>query len=176
MRLNILVLLLLSGLLLSVAPPALAANKSRAVPKAVAADSEEIPTFNWALMSAGYIRVFKLRNEEIESTEPNRFFPASAAFALGRIDEAGHYLMLKCFSGADQCGGKRDQLEERVVYSTLLEVVRTPKAPKALLYNARTWELTPLGYKYIEKLLKRYPDLHTRLGRLMGSALAEKRK
>jgi hypothetical protein len=63
-------------------------------------------------------------------------------------------------------------LEERIVNVSLLEVVLTPKATKDLLYDARTWELTPLGYKYMEILRKRYPDLPTRLGRLVGAALA----
>jgi len=115
--------------------------------------------------------VFRLRNREIESAEPNRFFPGAVAFALGRIDDSGHYLMLKCGSSSD-CGGNRDALEERLVYATLLEVVRTPKVTKDQLYNPDTWELTPLGNKYIEKLSKRYPDLSKRLARLVGSAFA----
>lgn len=169
MRLNILFLVLFSGLLLSLTPPAQAVNKSRAASKA--ADYKEIPALNWGLTSAGFIEVFKLRNREIESAEPNRFFPGSVAFALGRIDDSGHYLMLKCGSSAN-CGGKSDALEERLVYATLLEVVRTPKAKKDQLYNARTWELTPLGEKYIKILRKRYPDLSTRLARLVGASFA----
>ncbi len=169
MRLSILSLALLSGLLLSVTPPAEAAGKSRAASKA--SDYKEIPALNWGVVSAGFVEVFKLRNREIESAEPNRYFPGSVAFALGRLDESGHYLMLKC-SSADSCGGNRDALEDRLVYATLLQVVRTPKAPKDQLYNASTWELTPLGNKYIEKLRKRYPDLPTRLGRLIRAAFA----
>jgi len=170
MRLHTLSLLLLSGLLLFPAGPAQAARKSRAAAKA--ADTDKIPLQNWNLTTKGFGMVFRHRNEEIEAAEPNRFFPASVAFALGRIDEAGHFLMLKCTSSSNECGAQRDMLEERIMFVSLLDVVRTPKAPKDLLYNARTWELTPLGYEYIEILRKRYPDLYTRLGRLVGTALA----
>ena len=166
MRLRLLPLLFLPCLLLAAAPPAGAAKKS-----APAADYKEIPAFNWGLVSSGFVEVFRLRNREIESAEPNRFFPGSVAFALGRIDDTGHYLMLNCGS-SDACGAKRDALEERLVYSTLLEVVRTPKAPKDRLYDPRTWELSPLGEKYVEKLRKRYPDLPKRLARLVAASLA----
>jgi hypothetical protein len=159
----------LSGLLFSLTLPADAANKSRSGSKT--SDYKEIPAMNWGLTSTGFVEVFKLRNREIESAEPNRFFPGSVAFALGRIDDSGHYLMLKCGS-SDSCGGKRDALEERLVYAALLEVVRTPKVTKDQLYNASTWELTPLGDKYIEKLRKRYPDLSKRMARLIGGIFA----
>lgn len=165
------VLVLFSGLLLSVTPQLQAAKKSKAADKA--SDYKEIPAFNWNLVSSGFIEVFKLRNTEIESAEPNRYFPASVAFALGRIDESGHFLMLKCGSSAS-CNNKRDALEDRMLYATLLEVVRTPKVTKDQLYNANTWELTPLGEQYIEKLRKRYPDLPARLGKLLVAALANR--
>ncbi len=171
MRLQILFLVLFSGLLLSITVPADAANRSRTASKA--SDLKEIPAFNWDIVSSGFMEEFRLHNREIESAEPNRYFPGAVAFALGRMDDSGHYLMLKC-SSADSCEGKRDALEERLVYSTLLEVVRTPKARKDQLYNASTWELTPLGEKYIEKLRKRYPNLSTRLARLVGAAFAGK--
>jgi hypothetical protein len=161
--------MLFSGLLLSITPPAQAGKKTGAASKA--SDYKEIPALNWGLTSTGFLEVFRLRNREIESAEPNRFFPGAVAFALGRIDDSGHYLMLKCGSSSD-CGGNRDALEERLVYATLLEVVRTPKVTKDQLYNPDTWELTPLGNKYIEKLSKRYPDLSKRLARLVGSAFA----
>ncbi len=169
MRLHILFLVLLSGLLFAITPPADAGNKSRTASKA--SDLKEIPAFNWGVVSSGFTEMFKLHNREIESAEPNRYFPGSVAFALGRIDDSGHYLMLKC-SPPNSCDGKRDALEERLVYATLLEVLRTPKAPKDQLYNVSTFELTPLGEKYIEKLRKRYPNLSTRLGRLIGAAFA----
>lgn len=162
-------LMLFSGLLLSIAPPAEAARKAKAESKA--SDYKKIPALNWSLVSTGFQEVFKLRNREIESAEPNRYFPGSVAFALGRIDESGHYLMLKCGS-SDACGSKRDTLEDRLAYATLLQVVRTPKITKDQLYNETTWELTPLGEKYMEILRKRYPDLNIRLARLVGAAFA----
>ena len=171
MRLNILFLVLVSGLLLSVAPPADARNRSRTASKA--SDFKEIPAFNWDIVSSGFMEMFRMHNREIESAEPNRYFPGAVAFALGRMDESGHYLMLKC-SSSDSCEGKRDALEERLVYATLLEVLRTPKAPKDQLYNVSTFELTPLGEKYIEKLRKRYPNLSARLGRLVGASFASR--
>lgn len=170
MNLHILSLVLLSGLLFSPAAPAQAARKSRAAHPD--SDSRELPQQSWSVISKGYGMVFRNRNEELESTEPNRFFPASVAFALGRIDEEGHFLLLKCTSSSNDCIAQRDMLEERIVNVTLLDVVSTPKAPKDLLYNMRTWELTPLGYKYMEKLRKRYPDLPTRLARLVGAYFA----
>ncbi len=157
------------GLLLSITPQAQAGQKSPAAGKA--SDYKEIPALNWSLTSTGFVEMFKLRNREIESAEPNRYFPGSVAFALGRIDDSGHYLMLKCGASAS-CGAMRDALEERLLYATLLEIVRTPKVTKDQLYNATTWDLTPLGYKYIEKLRKRYPDLPTRLAKLVGAAFA----
>lgn len=169
MRPTILLLALFTGLLLSAAAPAQAARKAKA--PANAADYKEIPAFNWSLTAAGFVEVFKLRNREIESAEPNRFFPGSVAFALGRIDESGHYLMLNC-GASGSCAGQRDALEERMVYVSLLEVVRTPKVSKEQLYSAKTWELTPLGYKYIEKIRKRYPDLSARLARLVGASFS----
>lgn len=173
MRLPILSLVVLSGLLLTLTPPAQAAKRSRAAAKAADSGSEEIPPITWKLASSGFVQVFRMRNAEIESTEPGRFFPASVAFALGRIDDSGHFLMLKCHSAADNCSGKRDELEDRIVYATLLQVVRT-KAPKELLFDQRTWELTPLGYEYLEKLRKRHKDLSTRLAKLIGTALADR--
>lgn len=172
MRLPILSLMLLSGLLLPLTPPAAAAGKSRAAAKASDSDYKKIPAQSWSLTSKGFGMVFKNRNVELESTEPNRFFPASVAFALGKIDQDGHFIMLKCSSSSNDCIAQRDILEERMVYVTLLEVVPTPKVKKDLLYDQRTWELTPLGHKYMAILLKRYPDLPARLGRLVGSALA----
>ncbi|HNW45515.1 MAG TPA: hypothetical protein PKI19_13515 [Elusimicrobiales bacterium] len=169
MRLIILFFLLIPGLLLSAAPGAQAAKKAGAASKA--ADYKEIPAFSWGLVSTGFLEGFKNRNREIEAAEAGRFFPGVVAFALGRIDSAGHYLMLNCGAG---CNAKRDALEERMVYASFLEAVPTPKAAKDTLFNARTWELSPLGYKYIEKLHKRYPDLPTRLGRLVGAAFAGK--
>lgn len=172
MRHHLLFLVLLSGLPLFLAPTAHAAGKNRAAAKAADSDYEKIPAQKWSLTSKGFGMAFRNRNEEIEAAEPNRFFPASVAFALGRIDNDGHFLMLKCSSSSNECGAQRDMLEERIVNVSLLEVVLTPKAPKDLLYDARTWELTPLGYKYMEILRRRYPDLPTRLGRLVGSVLA----
>lgn len=169
MRLCILFLALVSGSLLSLTPPAQAAKRSRGAHKAADSGYGEIPAFNWNLAANGYVELFKLHNTEIESAEPNRFFPATVAFALGRIDEGGHFLMLKCSSPVN-CGAQRDTLEDRIVYATLLAVVRT-KAPKARLFNQRTWELTGLGEKYMEILRKRYPDLPARLGRLVGASL-----
>jgi len=169
MRLYILFLMLFSGLLLSAAPQAQAAKRAKAGDKA--SDYKEIPAINWPLASTGFMEVFKLRNKEIESAPPNRYFPGSVAFALGRIDDSGHYLMLKCGS-AGNCEGNRDTLEERLVYATLLQVILTPKVTKAQLYNEANWELTPLGQNYIEKLLKRHPDLPRRLARLVAASLA----
>jgi hypothetical protein len=173
MRLNILSLALLSGLLLTIAHPAQAAKKTRTAPKAAASDPDKLPPQNWGLISSGFNEVFKLRNREVESTEPNRFFPASVAFALGRMDESGHFLMLKCYGSENNCNGKRDDLEDRLVFSTLLEVMYT-KGPKDMLFDARTWALTSRGNKYIEQMRKRYPDFSARLGRLIGAALADK--
>lgn len=169
MRRYILFLVLFPGLLLSSTSPASAARKTRAASKA--SDYTEIPALNWNITATGFLSVFKVRGREIESAVPGRFFPGTVAFALGRMDDTGHYLMLNCGSSSS-CGGKRDELEDRMVYATLLEVVRTPKATKDQLYNARTWELTPLGKKYIEKLRKRYPDLPLRLGRLVAASFA----
>ncbi|OGS12115.1 MAG: hypothetical protein A2234_07425 [Elusimicrobia bacterium RIFOXYA2_FULL_58_8] len=67
--------------------PAQAAKKSRAAPKASDSASDEIPPQSWGLISAGFRTMFKLRNRKIESAEPNRFFPASVAFALGGMAE-----------------------------------------------------------------------------------------
>jgi len=172
MRSSITILVLFSGLLLCATPQLQAAKKSKAAADK-SSDYKEIPAFNWNLVSSGFIEVFKLRNREIESAEPNRYFPASVAFALGRLDESGHFLMLKCGSSAS-CNNKRDALEDRMMYATLLEVVRTPKVTKDQLYNPVTWELTSLGEQYIEKLRKRYPDLPARLGKLLVAALANR--
>jgi hypothetical protein len=165
-----LLLALFSCLLLSAAQPAQAAKKTKAAAKS--GDYAEIPAINWSLASSGFIELFKLRNREIESAEPGRFFPGAVAFALGRIDESGHYLKLSCGS-AGECGAKRDTLEDRLMYATLLEVIQTPKAKKYMLYDERTWALTGLGEQYIEKLRKRYPDLSIRLARLVGASFAQ---
>lgn len=168
MRLPILSLALLSGLLLAAAPPAQAGKKAGADK---ASDYKEIPAINWNLVSTGFTQLFVLRNREIESAEPGRFFPGAVAFALGRIDDTGHYLMLNCGSAGD-CGGKRDMLEDRLVYSTFLQAILTPKVTKDQLYDQRTWALTKLGEQYMDKLRKRHPDLPVRLARLVGSAFA----
>jgi hypothetical protein len=160
---------LVSGLLLSLTPPAQAGKNAPGARKAGASGYKEIPAFNWNLAGKGFVELFTLHNKEIESTEPNRFFPGSVAFALGRVDESGHFLMLKCSASAD-CNAQRDALEERIVYATLLQVVRT-KAPKAQLFDAYTWQLTGLGEKYMEILRKRYPDLPGRLAALIRASL-----
>ena len=169
MRPHLLFFVLFPGLLLFGTPPAEAARKSQA--EAKTSDYKLIPALNWSLVSTGFVEVFRLRNREIESAEPNRYFPGAVAFALGRIDESGHYLMLKC-GASGTCGSKRDSLEDRLLYATLLEVVRTPKARKDQLYDATTWELTALGEKYMKILHKRHPDLNMRLARLVGAAFA----
>lgn len=170
MRINILFLALFSCLLLSAAPQAQAAKKGKAAAKS--SDYAELPEINWKLASSGFIELFRLRNKEIESAEPGRYFSGEVAFALGRIDESGHFLMLNCGSGGN-CSAKRDTLEDRLMYATLLEVIRTPKAKKYMLYDERTWILTGLGEQYINKLHKRHPDLTVRLARLVGAALAQ---
>lgn len=167
MRTRIVFLLLLPCLLFTAAPQAQAAKKKAAA----ASGYKEIPAFNWGLAATGFVEMFKMRNREIESAEPNRYFPGTVAFALGRIDDSGHFLMLKC-GASSSCGSIRDALEDRMVFATLLDSVRTPKAKKFQLYNERTWELTPLGEKYVDILRKRYPDLSTRLGRLIAAAFA----
>lgn len=168
-KINIL-LLLLVPCLLGAAAPAHTAGKARGV---AVKEEKEVPEVNWSVVSTGFMEVFKARNTEIEAAEPNRFFPGAVAFALGRIDDGGHFLMLNCGS-ADSCGSKRDALEDRVVFATLLDVVRTPKVTKDQLYNGRTWELSPLGDRYIKILLKRHPDLPRRLGRLVVASLVRK--
>ena len=169
MRLNILFLLLLPCLLLSTAPQAQAAKKSAA---AKASGYKEIPAFNWGLAATGFVEMFKMRNREVESSHPNRYFPGTAALALGRIDDSGHFLLLKC-GASSSCGSIRDVLEDRMVFVTLLDAVHTPKVRKDQLYNPITWELSPLGEKYIDILRKRYPALSARLGRLIGAAFAD---
>lgn len=168
MRPNILFLLLIPGLLLSFPPPSQAARKGKAAAKASGYDV--IPAINWNLTSTGFVQIFKHRNEELESAEPGRFFPGAVAFALGRVDESGHFLMLKCGSSQD-CSAYRDALEERMVAVSFLDALHTPKVSKDALYSARNWELTHLGHKYMDIVHKRHPDLYTRLGRLVGSAL-----
>lgn len=168
MRLHLLTLLLVPCLLFPAAPRAEAAKKAAA---AKASGCKEIPAFNWGLAATGFVEMFKMRNREIESAEPNRYFPGTVAFALGRMDESGHFLMLKC-GASSSCGSIRDALEDRMVFATLLDSVRTPKARKDQLYNPRTWELSPLGEKYVDILRKRYPDLSTRLGRLIVASFA----
>lgn len=164
--------ILLAPLILSATvPQALAARKAKSAPKT--SEYSEIPAINWKLVSTGFKQVFINRNEEIESAEPNRFFPGTVAFALGRMDDGGHFLMLNC-GGSQGCGSNRDALEERLVAASLLDAVYTPKARKSDLYNARTWELTPLGEKYVKIIHKRHPDLYTRLGRLISAALGSR--
>ncbi|HNT97292.1 MAG TPA: hypothetical protein PKK31_03385 [Elusimicrobiales bacterium] len=170
MRTYILPSLLLPLLLLSAPPAAQAAKKTR--PAAKSSDYREIPAFNWDLAASGFMILFKDRNREIEASEPGRFFPRTVAFALGRIDGKGHFLKLNCGS-TPSCGARASELEERMVYSTLLETIRTPKAAKEQLYDPRTWALTSLGLDYIEKLRKRYPDLDKRLGVLVRAAFGE---
>lgn len=155
-------------LLLAAAPPARAAGKA-----AKGSDYKEIPAINWNLVSSGFIEAFKLRNHEIAGSLPNRFFPDTAALALGHIDGTGHYLLMKCGS-VDNCEAKRDALEDRMVFVTLLEVVHTPRAKKSQLFNEYTWELTPLGEKYIDILVKRHPDLTGRLARLVAASFASR--
>lgn len=163
----LLLLSLIFGLLLSSAPQAQAAQKTA---RGKAVESEELPAINWKLISTGFVQIFKHRNEEIESAEPGRFFPGAVAFALGRMDENGHFLKLSC--GASQnCSSQRDELEERVVFTSFLDSIHTPKAAKSSLYDTRTWALTSLGDSYMKKLHKRHPDLFKRLGRLMSSAI-----
>lgn len=160
---------LLVPCLLCAVPPAHAAQKARGV---AVREEQEVPEVNWRVVSSGFIEVFKARNIEIEAAEPNRFYPATVAFALRGIDQDGHFLMLNCGSD-DSCGSKRDALEDRVIFASLLDVVRTPKVTKDQLYNGRTWELSPLGDKYVKILLKRHADLPKRLGRLVAASLAK---
>ncbi|MBI5745186.1 MAG: hypothetical protein HY952_11630 [Elusimicrobia bacterium] len=159
--------LIIPGLLLSAAPQAQAAPKTA---RGKAVEIEELPPINWKLASMGFKQVFKHRNEEIESAEPGRFFPGAVAFALGRMDESGHFLKLSC-GAAQNCASQRDELEERVVFTAFLDSIQTPKAPKSSLYDTRTWALTGLGDSYMKKLHKRHPDLFKRLGRLMASVI-----
>lgn len=167
----ILPVLAVSWLLLASAPPPAAAK--RAAKGIAVTEKEELPEINWELTGTGFVETFKARNIEVESAEPNRFFPGAVAFALGRIDEGGHFLMLNCGSSMT-CGTKRDELEDRMIFTCLLDSVRTPKVRKSALYDGRTWELTSIGDRYIKILMKRYPDLPKRLGRLVAGSLPRK--
>lgn len=167
MHRKILILFLLSIPCLPAAVPPANAAAARGV---AVREEKELPEVDWRHISTGFMEVFKARNTEIEAAEPNRFFPGAVAFALGRIDAGGHFLMLNCGS-SDICATKRDMLEDRVIFATLLDVIRTPKVKKDQLYNGRTWELSPLGDKYIRILMKRHPDLPKRLGRLVSASL-----
>ncbi|MDD2806421.1 MAG: hypothetical protein PHV33_12780 [Elusimicrobiales bacterium] len=169
MRKQISLFFLIPGLLLLPVQQAPAAGKVKVVGKTV--EQEELPAINWKLASTGFMKTFRYRNEEIESGEPGRFFPGAVAFALGRMDAGGHFLMLNC--GASQnCNSRRDDLEDRVIFTSFLDSITTPKARKSQLYDARTWALTSLGEEYMAKLRKRHPDLLARLGRMTASALA----
>jgi hypothetical protein len=162
-------LVLIPGLLFACVLQAQAGRKHKAVSTAV--KTEELPAINWGLTATGFSQVFKHRNEEIESAEPGRFFPGAVAFAMGRIDQNGHFLTLNCGS-SPSCSTQRDKLEERVVFTSFLDSISTPKAAKTQLYDSRTWALTPLGETYMAKLHKRHPDLFTRLGKRMSSSMA----
>jgi hypothetical protein len=174
----------------------LAGSAAAAAGKAKAAagddDDGEVPVQSWRVIELGFTRIFGDRIREIESSIAGRFFPGVVVFVLKDLEDGAHFLMLSCRSV--DCGSWRNALEDRAIFSSLLlslqaeppepndprtgkPAVKKGKAAKTKkvrrrpeeLFNERTWELTPLGEKYIRVLHKRYPDLPARLGRMVAA-------
>lgn len=179
----------LLALLLLAGSAAAAAGKTKAQPKYDYGD--EVPAQSWSSIEFGFNKIFGDRLIEIESSVPGRFFPGVVAFVMREMS-GGHFLMLSCRSAS--CDSWRSSLEDRLIFSSLLLSLQPeppapndPRAPRKAVKKSRaakgkkrmrspdelfdqlTWKLTPIGEEYILVLRKRYPDLNSRIGRMVGS-------
>lgn len=123
----------------------------------------------WSMAEDRFPLFFSGHLKEIESAKAGRFAKGTAAFALAKMSEDGHFLLVSCVNSMKSyvpCEENRDMLEERVVSISLLESLPV-KGRRGDFYDTETWVLTPLGEKYVRTVLRHYPDTWTRLARLV---------
>ena len=119
---------------------------------------------SWGLIRMAYAQILPTRLKEIEGSRRGHFFAKADASAL-KTPENGHFLRVICDAGGKKparCDGKRDLLEARVMAATFLESAPRTHKPEEL-FDAATFELTPLGLAMMNKAEKKCPDLWQRL-------------
>lgn len=98
----------------------------------------------FAQVADDFSGVVDMRLQEVEASTTDRFFPGAVARALWNLDDHGNFLLVRCGAERIPCDGPRDELERRVIYSSLLQALpfhgRSPE-----YYDAETWALTAKG-------------------------------
>lgn len=105
----------------------------------------------WGVAMAVYRKRVGLSKEEVEGGLPNRFFPATLTFALRLPTEDGHFLSVECGAARIPCTDKRDQLERRLILSSLLGSLPL-YLPEGTLFDPITFGITARGEKTVAEL------------------------
>ncbi|MDE2492237.1 MAG: hypothetical protein KGM24_15420 [Elusimicrobia bacterium] len=132
--------------LMAAAPAArAAAPKAPGSPSAAACACERSERC-WKLVETVYPKIVEAELKEVDGAMPDRFFRGATTFALRRPDRRGHFLKVSC--PRTSCVGKRDELQQRLIYTSLLSSLPL-NAPKGTLYDPMTWRLTDAGRETI---------------------------
>lgn len=105
----------------------------------------------WKVAMIVYRKRVALSKEEVEGGLPNRFFPATTTFALRRPTEDGHFLSVECGAARIPCTDKRDELERRLILSSLLGSLPL-NLPEGTLFDPDTFRVSARGEKTIAEL------------------------
>jgi hypothetical protein len=164
-RMRVYPLLLIAAL----ASPSVAAKTPKA-PKARTPCECSASRMCWSLVIEGFDLRFKQALREVEAAQPGRFFPKSQPFALEKPDAQGNFLTMAGGCGPSGCEEQRDELQKRVVFSSLLSVL-PPARPAGALYHPGTWELTAKGDAVVAELRRCRPGV---LGELTEVVMGRK--
>lgn len=127
----------------------------------------------WGFVERSFGKLLKARLLEVEGALPDQFFPGQETMTMGKrgVDPQGHFLEVHCIRRSKArvpCPAERDALEERITLATLLDTFPKPKRPYV---DPQKWTLTQAGHGAMAKLRVAYPDLSTRLARLVVRSL-----
>lgn len=127
----------------------------------------------WGFVERSYGKLLSARLLEVEGALPDQFFPGQETMTMGKrgVDSQGHFLEVHCVRRSKArvpCPSERDALEERITIATLLDTFPKPKRPYV---DPQKWTLTQAGHGAMAKLRVAYPDLSSRLDRLVLKSL-----
>ena len=123
-----------------------------------AADERE-----WKIVEYGFNNIFRALQREVESAPSGRFMP-KASFWVREKADGPHFLEARCAGGA--CPEKRDAMERRMIETALLRALPGSHR-KDGLFHPRTWVVTDIGRRELQRAERRYPDLWSRVERLL---------
>ena len=130
----------------------------------------------WTLIERGFRQLFALHLREVDGAAPGRFFPATVSFTKSGMDADGRFLQVFCLDAEGQrrpCRAQASVLERRIVEMTLVESLPVQKPPLYALRDPWSWVVTPRAQELIDETKGVYPDLLSRVDRLIRSVVTE---